>query len=122
MLAQLVQVNSKSYHNFLLRIPFYYLVGNLVLFLFLPTDLIKRLEEENKVNMYLCQEKLPKVTSRFRLTHLLHLIVTYINFCCLNLKELEGKKKYAHDLQKVADEPAMGQTDIDELNRRVRCR
>ena len=27
----------------------------------LLTDLIKRLEEENKVNMYLCQEKLPKV-------------------------------------------------------------
>jgi len=40
----------------------------------------------------------------------------------LNLKELEGKKKYAKDLQKVADEPAMGQNDIDELNKRVRHR
>ncbi|XP_020603042.1 intraflagellar transport protein 81 homolog [Orbicella faveolata] len=57
-------------------------------------DLIKRLEEENKVNVYLCQEKLPK--------------------------ELEGKKKYAQDLQKVADEPAMGQTDVDELNKRIK--
>jgi len=37
-----------------------------------------------------------------------------------NTKELEGKKKYAQDLQKVADEPAMGQTDVDELNKRVR--
>lgn len=57
-------------------------------------DLIKRLDEENKVNMYLCQEKLPK--------------------------ELEAKKKYAHDLQKVADEPAMGQNDVDELNKRIK--
>ncbi|RMX60935.1 hypothetical protein pdam_00003457 [Pocillopora damicornis] len=57
-------------------------------------DLIKRLEEENKVNAYLCQEKLPK--------------------------ELEGKKKYAQDLQKVADEPAMGQADLDELNKRIK--
>ena len=37
-----------------------------------------------------------------------------------NTKELEGKTKYAQDLQKVADEPAMGQTDVDELNKRVR--
>lgn len=37
-----------------------------------------------------------------------------------NTKELEGKKKYARDLQKVADEPAMGQTDVDELNKQVR--
>lgn len=57
-------------------------------------DLIKKLDEENKVNMYLCQEKLPK--------------------------ELEGKKKYAHDLQKVANEPAMGHSDIDELNKRIK--
>lgn len=34
---------------------------------FLLTDLIKRLEEENKVNVYLCQEKLPKVKSNVRL-------------------------------------------------------
>ena len=27
----------------------------------LLADLIKRLEEENKVNVYLCQEKIPKV-------------------------------------------------------------
>lgn len=40
----------------------------------------------------------------------------------MNVKELEGKKKYAQDLQKVADEPAMGQNDIDELNKRVRHR
>jgi len=40
----------------------------------------------------------------------------------LNTKELEGKKKYARDLQKVADEPAMGQNDVDELNKRVRNR
>ncbi|KAJ7330649.1 Intraflagellar transport protein 81 [Desmophyllum pertusum] len=57
-------------------------------------DLIKRLEEENKVNVYICQEKLPK--------------------------ELEGKKKYTRDLQKVADEPAMGQSDVDELNKRIK--
>ena len=39
------------------------LTSDLFWFTFLLTDLIKRLEEENKVNVYLCQEKLPKVTS-----------------------------------------------------------
>ncbi|XP_031548749.1 intraflagellar transport protein 81 homolog [Actinia tenebrosa] len=57
-------------------------------------DLIRRLDEENKVNMYLCQDKLPK--------------------------EIEAKQKYARDLQKVANEPAMGQSDLDELNKKIK--
>lgn len=47
------------------------------------------------------------------------LTIDYYN-CFMNWKELEGKKKYARDLQNVADEPAMGQNDVDELNKRVR--
>ncbi|XP_048588151.1 intraflagellar transport protein 81 homolog isoform X2 [Nematostella vectensis] len=57
-------------------------------------DLIRRLEEENKVNMYLCQDKLPK--------------------------EIESKQKYVQDLQKVANEPAMGHSDLDELNLKIK--
>ena len=32
-----------------------------MLITFFAADLIRRLDEENKVNMYLCHEKLPKV-------------------------------------------------------------
>lgn len=96
-------------------------VFEMSLFLFLLTDLIKRLEEENKVNVYLCEEKLPKVIITWRILQgdLNDLTIDYYN-CFMNWKELEGKKKYARDLQNVADEPAMGQNDVDELNKRVR--
>ena len=43
-----------------------YLHLHLIVISLLLTDLIKRLEEENKVNVYLCQEKLPKVISSYR--------------------------------------------------------
>ena len=55
---------------------------------------MKRLEEESKVNTYLCNEKLPK--------------------------EIEGKRKIVNDYQRVVDEPAMGQSDLDELNKQAR--
>ncbi|XP_070538822.1 intraflagellar transport protein 81 homolog [Ptychodera flava] len=57
--------------------------------------LIKKLEEENKVNAYLCQEKLPK--------------------------EIEAKRKTVQDLQRVISEPAMGQSDLDELDKKIRA-
>ncbi|XP_077987747.1 intraflagellar transport protein 81 homolog [Glandiceps talaboti] len=57
--------------------------------------LIKKLEEENKVNAYLCQEKLPK--------------------------EIEAKRKTVQDLQRVVSEPAMGQSDLDELDRKIKA-
>ncbi|XP_002742265.1 intraflagellar transport protein 81 homolog [Saccoglossus kowalevskii] len=56
--------------------------------------LVKKLEEENKVNTYLCQEKLPR--------------------------EIEAKRKTVQDLQRVVSEPAMGQSDLDELDRKIR--
>jgi len=58
-------------------------------------DLVKRLEEESKVNTYLCNEKLPK--------------------------EIEGKRKIVNDYQRVVDEPAMGQSDLDELNKQIKA-
>jgi len=59
-----------------------------------PDGLIKRLEEENQVNVYMANEKIPK--------------------------ELESKKQYMETLQKVADEPAMGQNELESLNDKIK--
>ncbi|XP_035693402.1 intraflagellar transport protein 81 homolog isoform X1 [Branchiostoma floridae] len=56
--------------------------------------LIEKLQEENNVNTYLGQEKLPK--------------------------EIEAKRKVVADLQKVVLEPAMGQSDLDELHTKIK--
>ncbi|XP_071798485.1 intraflagellar transport protein 81 homolog [Asterias amurensis] len=56
--------------------------------------LIKKLEEENKVNAYLCQDKL--------------------------LKEIDAKRKACQDLERVVNEPAMGQSDLDEINSQIK--
>ncbi|XP_050404861.1 intraflagellar transport protein 81 homolog [Patella vulgata] len=56
-------------------------------------SLIERLEEETKTNTYLVKEKLPK--------------------------DLAGKKKNVQDLQKVVSEPAMGQSDLNELQQQI---
>ncbi|XP_069475660.1 intraflagellar transport protein 81 homolog [Ambystoma mexicanum] len=58
-----------------------------------PESLMKRLEEEIKFNSYMATEKLPK--------------------------ELESKKQSLHFLQKVATEPAMGQSDLNELETKI---
>nr|XP_033811129.1 intraflagellar transport protein 81 homolog isoform X2 [Geotrypetes seraphini] len=58
-----------------------------------PESLMKRLEEEIKFNSYIVSEKLPK--------------------------ELESKKKAIHFLQKVVAEPAMGQSDLNELEDKI---
>ena len=57
-------------------------------------DLIKRIEEENQVNTFLTQDKLPK--------------------------ESDTKSKYLSTLKKVADEPAMGQSELDILNKQIK--
>ena len=54
---------------------------------------MKRLEEEIKFNSYMVTEKFPK--------------------------ELENKKKELHFLQKVVSEPAMGHSDLLELESKV---
>lgn len=59
-----------------------------------PDGLIKRLEEENKVNSYLTSEKIPK--------------------------EVEARKQYMETLQKVVDEPAMGPNELESLNDMIR--
>uniref|UniRef100_A0A8C4WL22 Intraflagellar transport protein 81 homolog n=1 Tax=Gopherus evgoodei TaxID=1825980 RepID=A0A8C4WL22_9SAUR len=60
-----------------------------------PESLMKRLEEEIKFNSYLCSEKFPR--------------------------ELESKKQSLYFLQKVVSEPAMGQSDLNELETKVCC-
>ncbi|XP_029475985.1 intraflagellar transport protein 81 homolog isoform X1 [Rhinatrema bivittatum] len=58
-----------------------------------PESLMKRQEEEIKFNSYIASEKLPK--------------------------ELESKKKAINFLQKVVAEPAMGQSDLTELEDKI---
>ncbi|XP_078106521.1 LOW QUALITY PROTEIN: intraflagellar transport protein 81 homolog [Sander vitreus] len=59
-----------------------------------PESLMKRLEEEIKINSYMVSEKLPK--------------------------ELEGMRRTVQYLQKIASEPAMGQTDLQELEDQIK--
>ncbi|XP_048370574.1 intraflagellar transport protein 81 homolog [Sphaerodactylus townsendi] len=58
-----------------------------------PESLMKRLEEEIKFNSYLVSEKFPR--------------------------ELETKKRLLHLLQEVVSEPAMGQSDLNELETKI---
>ncbi|XP_073916966.1 intraflagellar transport protein 81 homolog isoform X2 [Castor canadensis] len=58
-----------------------------------PESLMKRLEEEIKFNSYMVTEKFPK--------------------------ELENKKKELHFLQKVVSEPAMGHSDLLEIESKI---
>ncbi|XP_030000035.1 intraflagellar transport protein 81 homolog [Sphaeramia orbicularis] len=59
-----------------------------------PESLMKRLEEEIKINSYMVSEKLPK--------------------------ELDSMRRTVQYLQKVASEPAMGQADLQELEDKIR--
>ncbi|KAM7017665.1 intraflagellar transport protein 81 homolog [Tautogolabrus adspersus] len=59
-----------------------------------PESLMKRLEEEIRINSYMVSEKLPK--------------------------ELEGMRRTVQYLQKIASEPAMGQADLQELEDRIK--
>lgn len=59
-----------------------------------PESLMKRLEEEIKINSYMVSEKLPK--------------------------ELEGMRRTVQYLQKIAAEPAMGQADLQELEDKIK--
>ncbi|XP_070760629.1 intraflagellar transport protein 81 homolog [Enoplosus armatus] len=59
-----------------------------------PESLMKRLEEEIKINSYMVSEKLPK--------------------------ELEGMRRTVQHLQKIASEPAMGQADLQELEDKIK--
>ena len=58
-------------------------------------DLVKKLEEENKVNAYMCEEKLPK--------------------------DVELMRKGCQDLERVVNEPAMGQGDLEEIQQQVQA-
>ncbi len=60
------------------------------------TGLIQKLEEENRVNTFMLKDKLPK--------------------------DLSTLKKSCADLQRVVAEPAMGQSDLDEINKKVTFR
>ncbi|XP_046904575.1 intraflagellar transport protein 81 homolog [Hypomesus transpacificus] len=59
-----------------------------------PESLMKRLEEEIKVNAYMVSDKVPK--------------------------ELEAKRRMVQYLQKVVSEPAMGQAELQELEHKIR--
>ncbi|XP_065056271.1 intraflagellar transport protein 81 homolog [Rhopilema esculentum] len=56
--------------------------------------LVKKVEEENQVNSYMCHDKIPK--------------------------EIEAKKKYIENLQKVANSHAMTTSDLDSLTSKIK--
>ena len=58
--------------------------------------LMKRLEEEIKINTYIVMEKLPK--------------------------ELESTRRSLHFLQKVASEPSLGPAELQEMEDKVKSR
>ncbi|XP_039628079.1 intraflagellar transport protein 81 homolog [Polypterus senegalus] len=58
-----------------------------------PESLMKRLEEEIKFNSYMVTDKLPK--------------------------EIDSKKQTLQNLQKVVSEPAMGQSELAELEQKI---
>jgi len=57
------------------------------------TELIKNLQDENKILVYMTQEKLKK--------------------------EIDSKRKIVQDLQKFASIPAMDSTDLEEMRQKV---
>lgn len=59
-----------------------------------PEALLQKIEEETKVNTYIVMQKLPK--------------------------ELEGKRKMVDNLQRVIDQPALGQDDIAQLKEKIK--
>ena len=59
-----------------------------------PESMVERLEEESRANGYIVKDQLPK--------------------------DIQSRRKMIQDLQKVVAVPAMGQSDLDELNGQVR--
>jgi intraflagellar transport protein 81 len=59
-----------------------------------PEALLQKIEEETKVNTYIVMQKLPK--------------------------ELDAKRKMVDNLQKVIDQPALGQDDIAQLKEKIK--
>ena len=47
-------------------------------------------------------------------------MLSLCNLFQIYLQELESKKQYMETLQRVADEPAMGQNELEVLNQSVR--
>lgn len=58
-----------------------------------PDTLLQRLEEETRTNKYIVTERLPK--------------------------DISGRRKTLQDLQRVVAEPAMGHSDLDQLNTQI---
>ena len=59
-----------------------------------PEALLQKIEEETKVNTYIVMQKLPK--------------------------EIDAKRKMVENLQKVIDQPALGQDDILDLKEKIK--
>ena len=63
--------------------------------------------------------KLRKTPEGFTFTCMQYIIRTYfLSMFCL-FQDIEAKQKAASDMQRVIDEPAMGQSDLDQLNHQV---
>lgn len=61
-----------------------------------PEEVMRKLEEDIQIHSYLANEKLPK--------------------------EIEAKRAIVHDLAKVASQPALDQSDIEQIKKMVNLR
>ncbi|XP_073168732.1 intraflagellar transport protein 81 homolog isoform X2 [Lepidochelys kempii] len=84
---------KQRFANFFLFFFFFFLTWLMAARKLHKWGLMKRLEEEIKFNSYLSSEKFPR--------------------------ELETKKQSLYFLQKVVSEPAMGQSDLSELETKI---
>lgn len=69
--------------------------GNIEKFFFIFLGLLQRLEEETSVNTYIARQKLPR--------------------------EIEAREQEVAIMSAVLAEPAMGRSDLDDLNSKVRA-
>lgn len=87
-----------------------------------PEALLQKIEEETKVNTYIGDPLFLKDFFTYHFTNILNLgcVFDYVAVMQKLPKEIEGKRKMVDNLQKVIDQPALGQDDIAALKEKMK--